>query len=353
MVCLQIVHWQELPPSTNIHLSKQFQKELMSAILEKTPKPKIKNLTAPLQISRRQVKLYKNLRSNFSVAALMKICESYSIDFGVIEKDIIAIGKKNLLLDPKLPFALNSISAVALRSIINSEGHMPKVRGSTIRIKVAEVELLEKAILYAKAVFGEFNAPIRKTKGKQCFEVYFPTVIGDSLEKSGIPRGSKIKQNNGLPEDVLSGEIAVKRAYLQWSFASEMENCNGIVKLTRHIDVTDLLEEDYISKLAFGANFRSRISKDMRALLAQRRPNLLLGELRLLNSFGINREPRLKLLWKTKRKTVSAAWCFSITNKRELSILKDIIGLPLKEKQDKLNTSFEEKYKIQGNSLIH
>ncbi|MDO8646896.1 MAG: hypothetical protein Q7R70_00580 [Candidatus Diapherotrites archaeon] len=352
MGCLSIVHWYDLPNSTNIRLSKQFQNELISTILGKTPKPKIKNLANLLRISTSQLQLYKCLKSNFSVATLVKICAAFSIDLGMIEKNIIAIGKKNIILDPKLPFMLNSCNAVALRSIINSEGHIPIVKGSTIKIRVAETELLEKSIQYAKTVFGEFNTLIKKTKGKNSFEVYFPTVIGDSLELSGITRGSKILQNTHIPEDIVNGSQQVKRAYLQWSFASEMENSDGIVKLTRHVDVTELLDENYISKLDFGANFNGKIPDNVKALLEKRKPNLLLGELQLLRDFGVYREPRLKLLWKTKRNSVSAAWNFCITNKNDLSILKDEIGLPLKEKQDKLVASFEEKYKIRENPSI-
>jgi len=330
-----ILHWCDLPERTVIKIDPRFQEYLIKSAFSKVELKK--ELSEILSLNRHQLRLYLTLKSNFSIKSLKKLVIFTKIPVIEVEKHITGIGRKRTKIkNPKLPFKLTTKEGISLRSIVNSEGHIPKVIGTSMHIRVPEMEILENAIKYAKTIFGNFEVEIKKTKNKNTHEIFFPSVIVDSLILAGLKRGRKSIKNPSISQDVMKAKKELQKYYLQWSFACEAECIGKNLEINRYVDVTDILPEFFIRKLNSGATYKKGIPENIQNILIGRPPNLLLGECQLLKNFGILTKPRLAVLWKAKNKRVSAGWALSITNKKSLEIVNKEIGIPLKEKANKL-----------------
>lgn len=334
-----IIHWYDLPNNKVLILNQEFQKELMKeyASLKYGFKKKI---TKRLGVSVVQLKLWVDCKSNFSVGSLKKIGKFFKTPFNDIEKNIIGFGRKRIIKNPKFPFDMSSSEGIALRSIINSEGHISKQIGRSVMIRVPEIEMLQLAIKVSKKLFGEFEIEIKKTKDKNTHEIFLPGGIGDILVISGLTRGRKSFHNPYVPRDIMLGSLEKKKIYLQWSLAGEMECTRNskILKITRNVIISNLLGSLFINKLRNGATYKNEIPEEIKLKLSECPPNLLIGEAIMLQSFGIERQPYFVDLWKHKNKEeVSAAWTIPITNKKEITILLYKIGIPLSEKSNKVH----------------
>lgn len=346
------INWYDLPDRTVIKLDEKTQTKILdkgSMLFSKK-----KDLAKALGITFSQLNLYFKKKSNPTVRTLKRLTKVLSIKRSHLNERIIEVGRMNPIKNPKLPFNLHSEGGVILRSIVNSEGHIPLVIGTSMHIRVPEEDILKTAIHCCKNIFGDFKVKIKPTKGKNTKEIFLPCVIADCLIISGLTRGRKSKINPTIPVDILNGNKDVKRLYLQWSFVSEMESSRH-VKLTRAVDVTDLLPMSFIKKLKNGAVFKNQIPKHILELII-RKPNLLMGEISLLKSFKINKSPKFKCLWKAKNGHVSAEWSIWLTNKREFEILANEIGLPVKEKSDKIKRildSYKRDNILKQNTYLH
>ena len=272
------------------------------------------------------------------MTALKKIAKMANVSYNTIGKNIISFGRRREIHKPSFPFKMTSLEGASFRLIINSEGHISEQIGRSVMIRVPEIQMLKKSISFSKKLFGQFPIEIKKTKGKNTHEIYLPGEIGDILVTSGLARGRKSIKNLPIPRDILQGSLDIKRAYLQWSLAGEMEctRNSNVLKLTRYVNVSHLLPTHYKKTLNAGANFKKDIPTIMLKKLATYPPQLLIGECFLLKDFGITRYPYIVSLWKYKNGGVSCAWTVSITNKKETSILYHQIGLPLVEKRKKV-----------------
>jgi len=329
------LHWFDLPSRTVIELDKEFQVRILDGAL-KNLSGKIK-LADFLGISRQQLRYYRIFKSNFTVRTLKRLARAAKISLYDVEKQITKVGRMNPICDPKLPFRLHSKEGVALRSIVNSEGHIPEQIGTSMHIRVPETDMLQMCIDYAKEIFGEFKVEIKKTKDKNTHEIFFPAVVADSLELSGLAFGRKSIKNFPVPKDIMLANKELKRIYLAWSFASEMECSQRIVKLKRYLNVSDILPNDFSKVLPEGMIFKNKIPGSILLLLSAKQHELLLGESILLAEFGIHTTPRITALWKAKNGRVSAVWTITITNRKGIETLRNHIRPPLEEKIEKLD----------------
>ncbi len=330
-----VVRWYDLPSHTVVKIDQEYQKRLYEILKTKFQKRKV--VAEKLGMTTLQVMLYDRLASNFSVKSLRKVANLTDTDVDDVESHIIEIGRKRTrIFKPNLPFNVSSPEGVALISIVNSEGHIPKQKGTSMHIRVNEVDMLEKAISYAKCVFGDFAVEIKQTKGKNTSEIFFPSVITDSLEIAGLIRGSKSKKNPGVPQYVLESDEFC-RIYIGWSFACEMEANSFVVKLTRDIDVSDVVPEDYVMACAPGVIFKKKIPPFIYDIVSRKKCNLIEDEAKMLNRFGINKIPTVTNFWKTKDGRLTAAWKIIISDKETIKKLISI-GIPLKEKEEKLKS---------------
>lgn len=109
-----------------------------------------------------------------------------------------------------------------------------------------------------------------------------------------------------------------------------------VLKLTRYVNVSRLLDTSFANNLNPGTSHKYEIQKIILNKLSKPPPNLLIGETLMFRDFGIIRKPYISWLWKYKNGEVSVAWNIPITNKKEISILYNKIGIPLEEKREKV-----------------
>ena len=330
-----LINWYDLNDVVVIKLDKKFQKGLSQQLLQKART--IQSLAADLNSNYHQISLYKTCESNFSVGSLKKICKYLNLSPNDLNAHILEIGrKKKRIINPKLPFNLHTPSGAALRSIANSEGSLHPGKGTTMRIKVPEISMLEMSIGFANDIFGSSDIKILKTKDKNTHEIYLTSLIADCLKLTGVPGGKKSILNHHVPGDILNGPKELQRVYLGWSFACGMECASKVVKLCRYVDVTDLLDNEEMRLLHKGMNFKRDIPEAVQKRVAQRPPNLLIGEAVMLRNFGIDRPLYFASLWKSKNgRRVSAKWAVVISNFSYMNKLLEI-GLPLPDKGKKL-----------------
>lgn len=330
-----LFHWMDLPKRTIIRLESTKTQEILNNLINKFGD--IKSVAKALELSRQQIRFYKIGKSAFTVFTLSKICKVLSIKPITIEKHILALGRKLPITNPRLPFDLLTEDGVSLISIFNSEGHIPKVVGTSAHIRVPEHEMLKSAIKYARNVFGYFEISIKRTKGKTTFEIFFPSVIVDCLVMSGLARGRKSISNFGIPPAILdSDDNSLIARYLSWSIACEAECCAKVLEINRSVDVTDLLSKNFVKNLKLRTTFKGTIPKNVIKVLESRPNRLLVDECKMFSRFEINVKPRLANIYKAKDGRVSAAWATSITNFKDLTKVKTDIGIPIKEKYLKL-----------------
>ncbi len=343
-----LFHWIDLPKRTIIKLESTKTQEILNRLLNKFGD--IKCAAKALRLSRQQIRLYRTGKSAFTVATLSKICKILSIEPVEIETYVLSLGRKLPITNPKLPFNLLTEDGVSLISIFNSEGHIPKVVGTSAHIRVPEYEILKGAIEYARNVFGYFEIPIKRTKGKPTFEIFFPSVIVDCLVMSGLARGRKSISNLGIPPSILNSNNNLIASYLRWSIACEAECCAKVLEINRSVDVTDLLNKKFIENLKHRTTFKGRIPIYIIRILKSRPNRLLADECKMFSRFEINTKPRLANIYKAKDGRVSAAWAVSITNFKDLTKVKVSIGIPIKEKRLKLENMLLRYKRLSSNS---
>src|SRR3989344_8760935 len=333
-----VIHWYDLPENKVIKLNPQFQQKLLHKRYSNLTYGFKKKLAEKLSLTRYHLSLLSQLKSNFSVGSLKRIAKACHIPLRQIERKIIGFGRRRMIINPKFPFHMGSKEGVALRSIINSEGHISKQIGRSVMIRVPEIEMLKKTIKYSKMLLGSFRVSIKKTKDKATHEIFLPGELGDILVLSGLTRGRKSINNPHVPKDITTGSMDKKKVYLQWSLASEMECTKNsrVLKLTRYVNVSNIIELSYLNKIKEGCIYKNGIPKIILDRLSKYPPNLLIGEALMLKDFGIIRNPYIISLWKYKDGGISAAWSLPITNRKKISILYNKIGIPLKEKSEKV-----------------
>lgn len=333
-----LIHWYDLPKNKIVKLDKKFQKAMLMKIYLNLKYGQKKRLAQRLNLGRSYIKDLFNLKSNFSIGSLKRVCREAKVSLNDLEKHIVEFGRRRVIKNPKFPFNMSSKEGITLRSIINSEGHISKQIGRSVMIRVPEIDMLNEAIKISKKLFGKFDIEIKKTEGKNTNEIYLPGEIGDILVISGLTRGRKSVKNPYIPKDIMLGSLDKKRTYLQWSIAGEMECARNskALKITRYVNVSDIISKKYLKKLKRGAIFKKDISSRIISKLSKKPPNLLSGESLMFKDFGIMRKPYIKCLWKHKNDDLSCAWTIPITNKKEISILYNKINVPLKEKRDKV-----------------
>ena len=333
------IHWYDMPDIKVVKLSPNYQERIMKDLIGKNSKYGLKQrLSKRLGVPRNQLNYWLRLQSNFSVGSLKKICQQSGISINEMEKHIIGFGRKRMIMNPKFPFKMSSKEGIMLRSIINSEGHISESVGRSVMVRVPEIDMLETVVKISKKLFGDFDVGIKKTKDKNTHEVFIPGEIGDVLVMSGLTRGRKSVKNPLVPKDIMIGPLWKKRIYLQWSMCGEMECTRNskVLKITRNVNVSNILGNKFVERIKEGATFKKDIPKKELNKLYKHPPKLLIGEKFLFEEFGIFREPYPCNIWKYKNGGTSSGWSLPITNKKEIGIVYWKIGLPLSEKRKKV-----------------
>ncbi len=317
------IHWWELYNGHFIKIESSLQKKIFGDALDRCD-GSFTLLGKKLGISRRTISSCSKLQRSSNIFTIKKIANYINFPFLEIEKYIINIGKSHF--EPKLPFKLHNIEGAEIRAAFLSDGHIPV--GPTISpiYSAFEKELHWRLINLCKKVFGEFNSIPRQ--GHKTPQTRFPAPISTALELSGVPRGDKRLSQIFVPRDILLGCKEIKSCYLRRVFDDEGDVGSGekrYVRITRSVGVASFKLDSTIQNQRWTSTNRQLPYN-----------YLLLGELLLLQSFGIDAKMYPEGVYKSKNNKITAKWRINVIQQDRIKLFNDIIGFNLREKQTKL-----------------
>lgn len=338
-----LIHWYNLPTFRKIKIEFESQKEIFSQLLNKFSREYLEKF---IKKSLSQLKDYTKRSRNITIRTLKNALKILGLLLDSISPRIIEIsGIKN----PKLPFNLSTPEGAEVRMAFLSDGHNPLNPKKNLKYQAGEIESHKRIIKLCKDLFGEFSLRTEK-EGKNKYQSYFPCVIGDILELSGVIRGSKIKKNPYLPKDILRGDDNIKKFAIRRSFTDEgscrVASC--ALYLSRNIDISssfpDKLKSAFPKEKCIHIN---SLPKNLIKLLKNKMCNLLKGELLILKSFGITpvsfRPVKFRI---NKSGNVTMTWQMIITERNNLKRYYKKIGFLLKNKNEKLEEIIKKYDKV-------
>lgn len=325
-----VIHWWGLYPIRSVRLIPETQVKIITLAIKKAGSQE--KVAKVINVRQATISKWLLLQRDIFISNLVKLCNFVGYPFDKVERNIIKISG---LKCPNLPFNLTSPEAIKIRAAFLSDGHVPKKITGAPHYKSDTIETHRNLILRCKKVFGSFGVKIKFIKNDHVFVTNFPSVIGDALELSGIPRGDKALINPFIPSDIILGVSDLKKYYLQQVFDDEgsvsiEKRAGGKVILSRSniIGKNSELKKRYTSNKKLNPCFLKKCRKKIN--------NLICGESLLLNSLGIETKLYTNGVWKNKKGTVSTQWRLEISTKKDLERFQNAVGFTLDDKKTKL-----------------
>lgn len=317
-----LINWYDLYQGHSVNLNKEFQKRIFESAVNKAGN--FSELGRKLKINRKVISNILKNKYNPKIKTLIKVADYVDYPLEFINKEIVEV----VGLKPKFPFILNNKEGAEIRAAFLSDGHVDKNPTYPSQYCAFEKELHERLINLCKIIFGEFNT--KTYFGNKSYVTRFPSVIGDALELSGIPRGNKTLKNCYIPKDILVGNREIQTSYLRRVFDDEGDVCfdkygKRAVRITRSAGIDNLSVDIVPEKWT-----RSSLPKDIKN-------NLLFGEQLLLLKLGIDARLYPEGAYKAKNGNLTAKWRIQIGQQDNLRKFAKLINFSLKEKREKLN----------------
>src|SRR3989344_3983654 len=229
-----IVNWYDLYKGHYVNLDKNFQKRLFQEAVKKAGNfSKLGNI---LNINRKIISSCTKGFTKPTISYIEKIAGYVNFSLDRINNNIIDISN----LRPNLPFNLHNIEGAEIRAAFLSDGHIDKKPIARSGYYAYEKKLHSRLVYLCKKIFGDF-------KSKTYFDgttyvTKFPSIIGNSLELSGVPHGNKGISNCYLPKDILLGKKKIKYSYLRRVFDDEGDVCwdksgKRAVRISRSVSI--------------------------------------------------------------------------------------------------------------------
>lgn len=210
------IHWWDLHPIRIVKIKPEVQTEIVKSAIKKAGSQE--KVAKIINVKQATLSKWLLLRRDIFVCNLIKLCNFVDYPLDKVEKKIIRISS---LEYPNLPFNLVSPEAIKIRAAFLSDGHVSKKITGALEYKSNTIEAHNNLILRCKKVFGNFKTEIKFIQEEHVFKTKFPSVIGDALFLSGVPRGNKSLINPRVPIDIVLGTSELKRYYLQQVFDDE------------------------------------------------------------------------------------------------------------------------------------
>jgi transcriptional regulator with XRE-family HTH domain len=325
-----VIHWWDLYPIRSVKIKPELQVEIVKLAIKKAASQE--KVAKVINVKQATISKWLLLQRDIFISNLVKLCNFVGYPFDKVERNVIKISG---LKYPNLPFNLTSPEAIKIRAAFLSDGHIPRKITGVPHYKSDAIEAHRNLILWCKKVFGNFGVKIKFIKNDHVFVTKFPSIIGDALELSGIPRGDKAFINPFVPGDIILGVSDLKKYYLQQVFDDEgsvsiEKRAGGKVILSRSniIGKNNDLKRRYTSNRRLNPGFLKKCRKEIN--------NLICGESLLLNLLGIETKLYTNGVWKNKKGTVSAQWRLEISTKKDLENFQKNVGFTLNDKKRKL-----------------
>lgn len=328
-ICKTTFGWHEVLPNRLIKLNFSYQKLLFSLLLDKYTLYVLRN-----ELNRSDFMLFNYLKCSRAVpvSLLKKVLLLLDIPFDSINSEIIWLSGIN---NPKLPFRLSNRFGAEIRMAFLSDGHNPKDPSKNVKYQAGELESHKRIIRFMKLIFGEFSVRTY-IEGVNKHQSYFPCIVGDILEMSGVPRGNKTRVNPYIPKDVFTDPLLLKFA-LQRSFTDE-GSCSvkyNSIRIERNVDVTNFFDGDIKIK-----NIKCFCLGEYRNYFDKYFNNLILGEYLALLSMGIGCSLKPSKINNNNDRTITLTWRIDITGIGNLRKFYANIGFLLNSKNERLDEIF-------------
>lgn len=332
-----IIHFWDLPEKrTYITLSKNFKNKLF-CILEDN---KIYSWKFKDRIKNKKI----------SIKKLKYISKNENILLEEIEKNVIWIGGINSkgISNPKLPFNFSNRHGARFISAITNDGCLTNSNQDNC---------------YGRLMYDNFDETLRNSVIRDYIDIFggkpeevafrdyekkkfleFPSVVRDIVELILKEKGPKCESNLKIPDFIFDSNENML-GWIEQTIADEGEVKYDLKKYRRAIvwrrsvDVTDIFNK----KIAKDIPLR-QLSSSLQIKVQDKKCNLIEAEKEILDLLGINYNIYNLGVYSTVKNKIRTRWQISITKRENLLKLRDLITIPLKNKDKKFSESFG-KYK--------
>jgi len=324
-----LYHWYDEPSDVRLKLDNSFRLEVLQKALRKSDGAY--KLAKVLGCCPQTVYNYINGVS-MTVGFLKKLLTYVDFSFNVAEKHVTELA---WMKKPNIPFEMSTASGAVLLGAFLSDGS----NTPTPMYKNSEFCMRRKIEKHLRLVFGK-NVIVRNdtsTSGVPLINTSH--IVNRVLHKFGAVRGRKVKINPPIPDVVWYGEMSVKSSYFRQVFDDEGEVNVPTRKviLTRAVEVTRFLPEEFVSKLEIGKFYGvGCIQSEIKCPLYENPPNLLVGESTVLSDLGIMNKLSLRKIILQKSGYVTAVWNLKIAGKENLEKFRASIGFTISSKNEAL-----------------
>jgi hypothetical protein len=353
--------WYALPANTDIHLDKEYKRELLEAAIDKAgTKAALQREFENTGVHFNHGYAYDHLserREGMEADKLISILVYLGRDLDESNNHITAIGHGRAVENPNLPFKLDTVDGSRLVAARLSDGtlYMPKDRGPLFEYTNQDAEQRSRVVESLTNIFGKVNVPIRERdrSGSRKVEAWTSTeIIGHVLRRAGAVTGVVVEQNPDIPLFILRGSEEMKREWLRQAFGDEGWTQDGFPMMCRSVDVTrrlsgeqrrrlDTLSEGWKrARFPDGTEKKqlrfNRLPDDIKEKLIKEPPRLLESEERMLNNdFGMSFSKYPEEIH-TREGGYSVRWTLHSASRESGRMFCDQIGFPQDRKQEKL-----------------
>jgi len=257
------------------------------------------------------------------VKTLKKILNLLKKDYSSFNRHIKTLGRGKHAFSIKFPLNLDNIDSAILVAAFMSDGN----NQAEHPFYANQGFLGYKIIKATQTIIANIPWEFRNDK------VRFHRILSLILTKLGVPKGNKTKLNPKIPCLIYKSE-EYKKAYLTQIFDDEGHAAtrkSRKIVLGRSVAVESLSIEFTESLTYKEKNYYNSLPEEIKIIVSQQPPNLLLMEFDLLNEFGIKSNMRCRGLTKYLE-TISADWVIEIAGIENLNRFHTNIGFSQPEK---------------------
>jgi hypothetical protein len=361
--------WYALPTNTRIYLDSKYKNELLEAAIEKAGEKRAvrKELEKRgTMIGREYLIGHLHERINgIRSDKLIPILSYLQRDFDEPSRHIRAIGTREAVENPKLPFKLNSLDGARIEAARFSDGTLSKSigRGPRFQYYNSDPEQRTRIVESLKRIFGGTNIINREYNDGRVARVRPTTeVIGHVLMRAGGMAGEVARKNPDIPNFILQGSNQMKREWLRQAFGDEgsPDSDHKSVSLSRAVDATHTLSGEQKNRLdedskkwmrkSFPDGVREQnkyrafgdLDSDIQTAFRRERPRLLDSEARILrDDFSIETNSCPSQVCRRADGGYSVTWTMETASRESGRIFYEEIGFPQNRKQEKLRRALE------------
>lgn len=321
-----IFHWYENFDDNLIQINKGGCSKLINLIKQNYPVKKTFYKIAKITDGTLwQIQNYKSIK----VSTLKRILRVLELSFLSFDKYIVSIGSKDCLFKINFPLVLARRDIAVLIGGFMSDGCNNREHPFYANTGFLGDKMINSVQTICPGISWEFHHE----------KVRFHPILSRILSKLGVPCGRKVILNPITPLFLWSNELWSK-AYLTQVFDDEghaAEASSRKIVLGRSVAL-GILPKDFIDRLPFKKKvYFSKLSQNIRNLILENPPNLLLAEYFMLKRFDIKSAMRCRGITKYE-KWVSADCVIEIYGKGNMKKFQEIIGFsePSKVNQMKM-----------------